>query len=117
MGTTAKRGDLIVVEITERNFYIGQESTTRQRFEVGRVTNITRDGTVKKWARVGLSETPCELSRTVGLVRWYIADQQTTDVEKALDIARAHHYDGHPNHARPFDSFEEVREALKPARR
>jgi hypothetical protein len=112
----AARGDLIVVERTTSVTFHAPTFRTERRVEyvVGRVTNITRDGLVKKYAPVGLGEAPVEL-RTGDRTR--IAAKASIDVDGALDAARAHHYDGHPNHPKPFDSLEEVRALLAPFRK
>jgi hypothetical protein len=110
----AQRGDLVVVHRTQSITFTDRVER-RDEFRVGRVTNITRDGAVKKWAPVGFGETPVEVDRVRDTVR--VAGQRTVDVDAALDAARAHHYDGHPEHPKPFDSLEEVRELLAPFRK
>lgn len=112
MNTPARRGDLVAVVTVDRMVVIGQPATTRTRVEVGTVTNITRDGAVRKYRPVW-SDHPVDLSRSRHECLYVLAADRI-DVPAALDVARAHCWPGHPDQPMPFESVDELRDALRP---
>lgn len=109
MAFKARRGDVFAVVSTERTWYIGQANDERVRVDVGQVTSCTRDGFVK-------AAVDCRgyqlTSWATGRVLVIPADKVSPD--DVLRVAREHHYEGHPGQPKPFDSPEELREALRP---
>ena len=111
MALQAKRGDVFAIVREERTAYIGKPSETRTRVDVVRITSCTRDG-IAKAAEDCQGYTVGAWALTSGRALLIAADRVRP--EDAMRVAREHHYDGHPNQPKPFDSVEELREALRP---
>lgn len=107
----ARRGDLIAVTRTSRDHVIGRGSTTTTRVDVGVITSVTRDGLAKAWCPIG-STTPRSLDTRHE--QWKIIEAHRVRVEGVIAMVRAHHWPGHPGQIMPFDSEDELREALIP---
>lgn len=111
MAVKAKRGDWLAVVRTERTFYIGRPTEERERVDLVRVTSCTRDGYVKECEDVaGYKNGAWASARVLVIPPTMVAP------DDVLRVGREHHYDGHPNQPRPFDSLEELRDALRPFR-
>jgi len=112
MAISAKRGTWLAVESTERTFYIGRPTEERTRVDLFEVTSCTRDGYVKdcKDARGYAVGARWSSGRALTIPHEMVASE---DVRR---VALAHHYDGHPDQPRPFDSLDELRDALRPYR-
>ena len=114
----ARKGDLVLIERTERSYVIGQPSTERTTYEFGVVHSATRDGVVKTWSSLGYGD---ELVSSYGRQmthreRAYVMPKSDIDVAAVLGAAKAHHWPGHPGQPMPFDSVEEARELARPFR-
>ncbi len=115
----ARKGDLILVEVTERSYAIGQPNTERTTYRFGVVHSATRDGEVKTWSQVGygdqlVSDYGQKLHRGE---RAYVMPKAGIDVPAVLRAAKEHHWPGHPGQPMPFDSIDEAREAARPFKR
>jgi hypothetical protein len=111
----AKRGDAIAIVTESRDYVIGRPSSTATRVEVGIVTSITRDGVVKAF-RNTWSESPQPIERVVGFKQCIVIPSDVVSPADVMTVAKAHHWPGHPNQPKAFDSLEALREALKPYR-
>lgn len=114
----ARKGDLVLVERTQRTYVIGQPTEERTTYHFGVVHSATRDGQVKTWSSLGygdqlVSEYGQKLSTGE---RTYVLPQAEIDVTAALTAAKAHHWPGHPGQPMPFDSLEEARDTVRPFR-
>lgn len=108
----ATRGDLVIVQQTHNDFVIGQGLTTRETFEVGVVTSVTREGVVKRFRSSWLdSEQRADLRRNA---RFLIASAAIIDVRAALETAKAHVWDAEHPYPKPYDSLAEAQAALRP---
>lgn len=111
----AKRGDSVAIVSETRDYVIGQGSSTATRVELGQVTSITRDGAVKAFRSLGWSDSSARpIERVVGFRQAIIIPATQIAPDDVQSVAKAHHWPGHPNQPRPFESLEEVREALRP---
>ena len=111
MSVCAKRGDWLAVVTTETMWYIGQPNETRERVDLMQVTSCKRDGYVKECRDAsGYIDTRWTTGRVLIIPPSVVASD---DVRR---VALAHHWDGHPNQPKPFDSLNEVRDALRPYR-
>lgn len=114
----ARKGDLVLVERTERSYVIGQPSTERTTYEFGVVHSATRDGVVKTWSNIGYGD---ELVSVYGrpLTRaetTYVMPKSDINVTATLEAAKAHHWPGHPGQPMPFDSIDEAKDLARPFR-
>lgn len=109
----AKRGDLAVLMVVHRDYVIGQPLVERITFDVGVVTNITRDGVAKAVRLAWQSDDarPTSLERMHGLHEVLIASADTVDVAAAIATARSHVWEGHAT-VKPYDTLDEVCEAM-----
>jgi hypothetical protein len=114
----ARKGDLVLIERTERSYVIGQPSTESTTYEFGVVHSATRDGIVKTWSSLAYGD---ELIHDYGRPlthreRAYVMPKSDIDVTAVLEAAKAHHWPGHPGQPMPFDSIEEAKETARPFR-
>jgi hypothetical protein len=113
----AKRGDLAVIIIERQDYYIGQASPpARTEVTIHEVTSVTRDGAVKAVRGTWPGSSPVPVERLARGARILTMSKTAIDVPAALDVARAHHWAGHPGQPRPFDSLAAVRAALQACR-
>lgn len=114
----AKRGDLIVIQTHHRDYVIGAGGGAREYdyFQVGVVTNITRNGTVKKW-REARDSHAYELDNTVGLVAYWVQSQAEIDVVAAVETAAANPWPHNGMPGMPYGALEDVKAAMKQHRR
>jgi len=113
----ASRGDAIVIVIVsqESNYVTGAARTTSTRVELGIVTNITRDGLVKKFRAAAYQDSsPRTLDTVIGFQRTLVIPTSQISTQDVEAVARNHHFDGHPGQAKPFSSVDEAKAALKP---
>jgi hypothetical protein len=110
--TAARRGDLVVVHEHVRDYVIGQGASEYDRYEVGVVTSVTRDGLVKRYTGTWGSEVTIR-----GHVRCQLVPRAAVDVAGAFAAAKAHTWPGHPTQPKAYESLEEVRAAVRPFRR
>ena len=111
----AKRGDSVAI-IAEKSCYAsGTGRTVRTEIELGTVTSITRDGAVKAYRSAGWSSsTSLLIERVVGFKQLLVIPAGMVDPADVLTVAKAHHWDGHPNQPKHWESVEELRAALRP---
>lgn len=107
MNAPAKRGDVVLVTVTSHNYYSNpprvEEST---RHEFGTVTNITRDGTVKRWAfRSGSNPYPIPTGATV-----HVVDKHTIDADALLAAFAARVWPSGNGSHYPFDTLDAARD-------
>jgi hypothetical protein len=119
--TTARKGDLVLIETSTRVYVVGQPSITRTEYQFGVVASATREGIVKSWQQIGwgdelLSGVAHPIDRTVGFRKAYVLPSAEIDVTAALQAAKAHHWPGHPGQPMPFDSLNDARECVRPFR-
>ena len=111
----AKRGDSVAIVKKTRDYVMGQGTTERTEVTLAKVTSITRDGWVKAFTEYGWSEsTSYPLERVISLGQALVIPASMIDPADVRAVAKAHHWPGHPDQPRPFDSLEEAREALRP---
>lgn len=110
--TPARRGDIVIVQTTRRAIVLGKGAMDYDRFHVGVVTNITRDGAVRKWREVG-TETVHPIDRAIGYVQHWVVSKPRVRVDDVLRAAAEHTWPGHPNQPRPFDSPDEIKALLR----
>jgi hypothetical protein len=111
----ARRGQLVLVGT--RYSYVGttkQASETGELWELAEVTSITRGGEIKRyrplsWDSKSDQRVAIEAYCLIGIV-----DASALDRDVAVGIAEAHTWPS--GGSRPWDSFAEAREALRPAR-
>ncbi|XAO35565.1 hypothetical protein SEA_MORGANA_131 [Gordonia phage Morgana] len=120
--TAARRGDAIVLVQAGRTLYAdGRPSQPTTDIEVGIVTSVTRDGSVKAFTDVIGSRQ--DLARRTS--RWhfaqrYILSQDEIDVEAFVAAARARRWPHRPDDADhlpyPFQSLDEARAVARECR-
>lgn len=116
----AKRGDLLVIERTTRDYVIGQETVERRLFEMYEVAGLFRDGRVRSIRSVAWTGSATQdvegKRRMLGLVTTYLLPAANVDKEAVTKAVQAHTY---PNSSTPmpFDSIDELRALVKPFRR
>lgn len=103
--TPARRGDLIVIHTVETSGSLRPGVSRCDRYTLGVVTNITRDGLVTKYRAVGKAGF-----QRVDLIEWKlrgikVAPQALWDVEGAMAAAAAHTYPGSAT-PMPWDSLD-----------
>lgn len=115
----ARHGDLVMVELRPSYTTSSYERIEQTEYKLMTVTSLFRDGRIKmvRDDRYGDSGYPVKfdgmLHRTGA---YWLLPEAAWDVRKAQRIAREHTY---PNSATPrcWQSLEDAREALRPARR
>jgi hypothetical protein len=116
MTRPARRGDLVVVEETTVTHMIGARSAATTRYTVAVVTSVTRDGAVKSLRedhRAAGTGAVREVRRMGPRVRLLTFPKDQIDVAAAQQAARDHTWPG-GQPSRPFDTLDEVRDALRP---
>jgi hypothetical protein len=105
----ARRGDLIVVHTHQR------ELGGYDHFRVGVVTNITRDGLVKK-VQIDGNCAPIPLDCVgVDIRAYWIQPQDEIDVQAALATAATNPWTHNADlKGKPYDTLDEVKAALRP---
>ena len=111
----ARKGDLILIERKTHTSSLIEARRESVTYEFGVVGSATREGIVKTWRQVGYGDALMSQSDSVlpRHGRMWIMPAKAIDVEAALMAAKAHHWDGHPGQPKPFDSFEDAREAVR----
>lgn len=107
----ARRGDLIAVTTTSRDFLVGKGAYTTTAVRVGTITSVTRNGLAKAWCPIG-STTPRDLNPV--REKWKLIEADRVRVEGVIGMVRAHTHPGDPFQILPFTSETELREALQP---
>lgn len=125
----AKRGDLVVIHARNTRSDLGSAagSLTTDRFTVGIVTNITRDGMVKGYKEVGYGgslyqlkidlKSPRLRDRPTGFVALNVMSQERIDVQAAIEAATENRWSVGGTKGKPFDSLEALKAALRPCAR
>lgn len=119
----ARKGDLVLIERTERTYGIGVPTTESTTWSFGMVASAARDGVVKSYFSLAygeggespVSEYQSVLTRNERAA--YVMPKASIDVAAVLWAAKAHHWPGHPTQPMPFDSVEEAREIARPHRK
>lgn len=111
----ARKGDLILIERVEIISSLIEPRRERTTYEYGMVASATRDGVVKSWHMLGWGD---EIVTTHNAPlprhsRMWVMPAKGIDVTAALTAAKAHHWDGHPNQPKPFDSLEDAKNAVR----
>jgi len=112
----ARKGDLILIERKEIISSLTEPRRERVTYEFGMVASATRDGVVKSWHMLQWGEGVISPNDVVlpRHARMWVMPKKGIDVLGALAAAKAHHWDGHPNQPKPFDTFEDARECVRP---
>lgn len=106
----ARRGMVAVIRVRHATGTHGHTD-----YEIGVVTSVTYDGWVKRYRDAWGSEVDFGYKRRLyEAVAFLVPD---ADPVLAMEIARAHHWPGHPGQPQPFRRLDEVRIALEPSRR
>lgn len=114
----ARKGDLVLVERTERSYAIGQPTTERTTYTFGVVHSATREGVVKTWSPVGYGDQlVSDYGQQIGRDTAYVMPKSDIDVTGVLGAAKAHHWPGHPGQPQPFDSLDAAKNAARPFKR
>lgn len=112
----ARRGDLVVVEETTVTSFIGARSVATSRYTVAVVTSVTRDGAVKAF-RVDRYQTENgetrQVARLAAGTRLLTFPKEKINVAAAQQTAREHTWPGGQS-SMPYNTLDEVREALRP---
>jgi hypothetical protein len=111
----ARKGDLVAVQRTTRDYVTGQGSTERAEVQLAMVESVDRNGVVKSYRTVGWGdELVSDTAQKVDPVRekTLAVSQDRVDVRAALEAAKRHTW---PNSTQPkaFDSFEEAARVAK----
>ena len=111
----ARKGDLVLVEITQRSYVIGRPSEESTTFHFGVVHSATRDGLIKTWSSVGYGdELVSDYGRKLNRgERAYVMPKASIDVDAVLRAAKDHHWPGHPGQPMPFDSIEDAKSVAR----
>lgn len=115
----ARKGDLVIIEETHRDYIIGEGTRERTSYSVAVVASATRDGRVKTYRGVGWGDELLSTNAVpVRHERCYVASAGDVDIDATLRAAKAHHWPGHPGQPKAFDSLADVRAivARNPAR-
>jgi hypothetical protein len=112
----ARRGDLLAIVQTSRDYVIGQESTERQRVSLAVAASVTRLGVVKA-ARTEYGGT-LDLTQPDSRRRVLVVPAETVDVPAVMARYAERRYPTAPHSSMvpPFDSVEECREFVAPFR-
>ncbi|MFF3363608.1 hypothetical protein [Streptomyces misionensis] len=118
-GSKVRRGDLVMVELRTSYTTSSYRRIEQTEYKLMVVTNLTRDGQIKMVRDDRYSDQgyPVKFSGMLHATgRYWLLPQAAWDVKMAQRIAREHTY---PNstQARCWQSLEDAREALRPARR
>lgn len=111
----ARKGDLILIERKAIITSLTEPRRERTTYEYGVVGSATRDGVVKTWHPLGYGDGLLSVSDSVlpRHARMWVMPRKAIDVEAALRAAKAHHWDGHPNQPKPFDTLEAAKDAIR----
>ena len=127
-GVKARKGDLVLIERTEHCHWsldaraearaAGRElPETTTAYTFGVVASATRDGVVKTWRPVGYGADLVSGGYARPLLpreRAYVIPAKTIDVTGVLRAAKEHHWPGHPDQPKPFDSLDEAKLVARP---
>lgn len=107
MNAPAKRGDVVLITTSTHNYYINPtrvEEITKHEF--GTVTNITRDGIVKRWTRAE-ENNPYPVPHGA-IVR--VVDKHTIDASALLAAFAARVWPSGKGSHCPFDTLDAARD-------
>lgn len=117
--TKTRRGDLVLVELRSTYTTSSYKREERTEYRLMTVTNLFRDGRIKmvrddRYSDDGYSRKFDGMLGRMG--RYFLLPATDWDVDMAQRIAKEHVY---PKSTTPrdFQSLEDAREALRPARR
>lgn len=117
---TFKRGDGVIFVGSAKMFYTDRANEDRIAITVGKVTSISRDGSIiRKFRRVdyNLDVEPHRSSATCG-ARQYRLPKEDWDIEAVMNYCRDRPWSHAPEHTgAPFDSLDQARAELKQFRR
>lgn len=106
----ARKGDLVIVEQTRRDFIIGEGSRETTTFDIAVVASATRDGRVKTYRGVGWGDDLVSSNAVpIRHERCYVSPAADVDIDATMQAAKAHHWPGHPGQPKAFDSLDDVR--------
>jgi len=110
----ARRGDLVAVVTTVRDYVIGQPpSTEREQVTLGRVTSITREGVVRIAKYLDLGGTLYDAARSHDQVLVIPSDVVDSDVLVGAYCARRYPTAPDSKMVPPFGSVSECRKFIK----
>lgn len=106
----ARKGDLILVERTDRDYSAGTGAgVERISFHYGRVASADRDGVAKTYEDAyGGNPVPIKPTDRVRVM-----SAENVDVDAVMEASRRHTYPG-TEQAKPFDSLEEAKAIAAP---
>jgi hypothetical protein len=111
----ARRGDLVALELRRSYHRVNGPRVESTAWEVREVTNVTREGVVKATRRLDDPDgRPQLLERELGLLSRRVIPAGTVDVDAVKATILAHTYDGPAGTLKPFDTLEELRDAVRP---
>jgi hypothetical protein len=114
-GRFARRGNLVV--LVEKVPSSAGRPAGSVEAKLARITGLTRDGEIRTYRPVAPAQDwDARVERNWQGIEAFV-DASRFDPERAIEIARAHTWPGHPDSPMPWSSLEEAREALRPARR
>lgn len=90
-------------------------NTIRPEYEIVEVTSVSRDGWINRYRNCWGNEVAFNWARAA--YAGYSILVPDVDTEQARAVATAHHWPGHPNQPKPYETLEEVKAALQPLRR
>ncbi|WP_052680872.1 MULTISPECIES: hypothetical protein [Frankia] len=114
-GRVARRGNLVAL-VRKAPGYRGRPPGAVE-VTLARITGLTRDGEIRSYRPVAPAQ-----DYDVPVERYWqdiegFTDASNLDPDRAIEIARAHTWPGHPDAPRPWESLEDARRALRAARR
>jgi hypothetical protein len=115
-----RKGDLILVERVDRDYYTdGFGVIERTSYEFGVVAAATRDGVAKTWCGVGwgdnlISDGYAQPVASRSISRHWVLSAKEIEVEGVLRAAKAHHWPNHPDQPMPFASLDDAKAAARP---
>lgn len=108
----------MVLISSSRVAYAKGPDTSSERVEIGVVTGVAQDGTVKQWSSPFMNDDETPPSRylpKVGLSKVMIVHKEDIDVEGAVAAYRARRWPNTQSRAvRPLESVEQARVLLRP---
>lgn len=119
--TKARRGDLAVLLMRSTTTHLSEGRQTSERVEIGTVTSVTREGTVKAvaipFSRTDLDPQSLPLRSRHGVTSVLLVPADEIDTEAALSAYREHRWNDESEMIKPLDSIAQAREMLRPFRK
>ncbi|OHV35048.1 hypothetical protein BBK14_33475 [Parafrankia soli] len=114
-GAVARRGSLALL-ITKAPSYARRPDGAQEATLVC-LTGLTRSGEIRTYRPAAREQGyDSRVERDWREIDAFV-DASSLDPERAIEVARAHTWPGHPDSPRHWESFAEAKEALRVARR